>query len=854
MKTIKNRKLKGSVLLTVVSVMALLIIFLSGTLVLATAANNRAHVNYSTAQTNITARTVVNTAYNAMKADKDYANAINALSLTNKSLDIPVSISSDSTNVNTLGHIESLKAEYAGTRKFYNQKKSKWEDCTIIRLTAEVSMNGIVNTSSAYIVKDPPEPPKDDSPRNGGFVTTGGAGFTSQSNLYGGSYLGLPEKTTAQGYDYLTGYSTYNGNYLSKQPFKFDNSLSLTEADTVINGNFDPGNISKIRYPGAGVGITIWGNCTFSDSSFGNIKEISSTFLNTTTDPNLKFNEIPYFYVDCELSGPVKTGPQSTVGTYQFPFNTFAGNINSTGNGISIGGDLYLMNPDKDNVITVNDATLYTWTTSVITKKGSSATSMVQGKIYSKGNLEIGANNGGGIKATGVYGEKDIKVSRALDITGDLVCGGTLTIENDKLDISGNIYCDNVISKGSVVTEYKGKTIKKKSDYTAKIYPDYAERSVILGLTELSDGSGGTISTEDSQVIMRMDQVLENAADPYKYSELPESLKTKYNSLKADSTKIYTNIEDTRKAPNTRCKSWWNDTTKKVDLQLDPAAEKGWPVIKESCILRNIKFSNGDIADYDPAVGISSSKMRAVVFDPGTSDMLVVLDNVEFDNPVNIIVDDSQGGTVYFYLEKNSKTHFENSFLTTKYMNLFMKINNGIDLDTSIAGTQNSFQIYKKSGWVLPYNADNNTNPIPYTDPSLGLSIPLSKKKYSPNANIYGGEGSELEWANFASATVNILSPHVKLTVKSVNGTNDIISNSRIYYNGDLCNNFPGNGQPFDSFGNKFKYILGSCNSMETEFSNQINMIYIPDDPPPPGGPSLTDIRNDFDILYYDEY
>ena len=85
MKTIKNRKLKGSVLLTVVSVMALLIIFLSGTLVLATAANNRAHVNYSTAQTNITARTVVNTAYNAKaefynnfyKRDASFFNDVN---------------------------------------------------------------------------------------------------------------------------------------------------------------------------------------------------------------------------------------------------------------------------------------------------------------------------------------------------------------------------------------------------------------------------------------------------------------------------------------------------------------------------------------------------------------------------------------------------------------------------------------------------------------------------------------------------------------------------------------------------------------------------------------------------------
>ena len=47
----KNNKVKGSILFTVVSVMAILIIFLMGTLVLATSASNRAHRTYSTSQT-----------------------------------------------------------------------------------------------------------------------------------------------------------------------------------------------------------------------------------------------------------------------------------------------------------------------------------------------------------------------------------------------------------------------------------------------------------------------------------------------------------------------------------------------------------------------------------------------------------------------------------------------------------------------------------------------------------------------------------------------------------------------------------------------------------------------------------
>ena len=59
MKTEKNNKLRGTVLFTVVAVMALLIIFLTGTLALATASSNRAHKSYSSSQASYTAKTAI---------------------------------------------------------------------------------------------------------------------------------------------------------------------------------------------------------------------------------------------------------------------------------------------------------------------------------------------------------------------------------------------------------------------------------------------------------------------------------------------------------------------------------------------------------------------------------------------------------------------------------------------------------------------------------------------------------------------------------------------------------------------------------------------------------------------------
>ena len=59
MKTEKKKTLRGSALFTVVAVMAILILFLTGTLMLATASNRRAHKSYSVSQASYTARSAI---------------------------------------------------------------------------------------------------------------------------------------------------------------------------------------------------------------------------------------------------------------------------------------------------------------------------------------------------------------------------------------------------------------------------------------------------------------------------------------------------------------------------------------------------------------------------------------------------------------------------------------------------------------------------------------------------------------------------------------------------------------------------------------------------------------------------
>ena len=76
MKTEKSKRLKGAVLLTVVSVMSLLIIFLMGTLLLASAARERAHRSYSTSQAEYTARTAIESFSQAMQDNAGIAQSV----------------------------------------------------------------------------------------------------------------------------------------------------------------------------------------------------------------------------------------------------------------------------------------------------------------------------------------------------------------------------------------------------------------------------------------------------------------------------------------------------------------------------------------------------------------------------------------------------------------------------------------------------------------------------------------------------------------------------------------------------------------------------------------------------------
>ena len=486
MKRKKNRKLHGSVLLTVVVVMSLLIVFLFGTLTLATAANNRAHVNYSSAQTNVTSRTVVDAAVKAMTQEPDYANYVMS-NAGASNLYIPVQLSA--TYGGRYGDViddkgnSSVVVTKAGTKKFYDSNKKEWVDADVFKFTATVTLGGTNSTTSAYVVNAPSNPPSGGN-GGGGFSTAAGAELKCQTSIFGGSYLNMPKEEVSKlfNYAYRTDYSNYESDTTNYRRFpKFvngdlttcvylENSGGIIEDDVYIYHNLYVQNWSGFIF-GKNQGLTVWGDLAFDNNVKDSDKAQFKTTMTYTVDAegkkdygNIKFTEIPYVYVDGSITGQtIKLGNKDDP----FPFNVFCGNIEfeETNDRLVIAADIYCMNEEETSIIhsTNTPTSLYAWTGSVIYGGEASPKEHSKGSINTKGSLDLEKIDINGdvrvekycqlkeVTITGdLYVGEDFNDLKEVTIGGDLYAKKRINVENEEQlnNVAGTIYCNDVYVNG----------------------------------------------------------------------------------------------------------------------------------------------------------------------------------------------------------------------------------------------------------------------------------------------------------------------------------------------------------------------------------------------------------------------
>lgn len=541
----KKGKVGGSVLFTVIVVMMVLVVFLMGTLGLASAANKRAQNSYTSSQAQYTARMAVESVLAAMQNDADVAERVYKL---RANIPINVDISTDrlataGTTGDAYGRIQSCTIENIG--KDYYYVDNKWDGRDIIKITATVQLGTQDSTVSAYILKKEKDSVVNNTPSGGGggLVTAGDATFGTKVSVFGGAGINLGNSwRNLDPADALRGYSFDGSASFSSQ----DTTSLQWEAPYVVNGSFTAdGSGAALVFPKLGSGFTFWGNFNFNNQIA--ITSGNPAVLNAGSSAALNYTDIPYIYVEKTLS--ITNGAKGVNVTNKIPLNILCGNtcIITTD---PIYANLYMMNdntPDSEkvekqvywpefkiekyaNYINFNQGSLLSnWTYQLINGVDN-PTEHVGGSIYAQDELCIDADNQKGVVEGSLVVDDDLLIStQEFAVEGDLVVKGKLKITNGRVKVGGNFYHDNQAGDDYTdkVFDSTGATALTPDAYdSSKGYPYYMTREYVLGLTDETytgkDASGKNV-TLARQFVNTLQDTMSTAMDPYKnaYYGLP---------------------------------------------------------------------------------------------------------------------------------------------------------------------------------------------------------------------------------------------------------------------------------------------------------------------------------------------
>lgn len=541
----KKGKVGGSVLFTVIVVMMVLVVFLMGTLGLASAANKRAQNSYTSSQAQYTARMAVESVLAAMQNDADVAERVYKLR-ANTPINVDIStdrLATAGTTGDAYGRIQSCTIENIG--KDYYYVDDKWDGRDIIKITATVQLGTQDSTVSAYILKKEKDSVVNNTPSGGGggLVTAGDATFGTKVSVFGGAGINLGNRwRNLDPADALRGYSFDGSANFSSQ----DTTSLQWEAPYVVNGSFTAdGSGAALVFPKLGSGFTFWGNFNFNNQIA--ITSGNPAVLNAGSSAALNYTDIPYIYVEKTLS--ITNGAKGVNVNHQIPLNILCGNtcIITTD---PIYANLYMMNdntPDSEkvekqvywpefkiekyaNYINFNQGSLLSnWTYQLINGVDN-PTEHVGGSIYAQDELCIDADNQKGVVEGNLVVDDDLLIStQEFVVEGDLVVKGKLKITNGRVKVGGKFYHNNQAGDDYTdkVFDSTGATALTPDAYdSSKGYPSYMTREYVLGLTDETytgkDASGKNV-TLARQFVNTLQDTMSTAMDPYKnaYYGLP---------------------------------------------------------------------------------------------------------------------------------------------------------------------------------------------------------------------------------------------------------------------------------------------------------------------------------------------
>ncbi|MDE7121811.1 MAG: polymer-forming cytoskeletal protein, partial [Oscillospiraceae bacterium] len=721
MKKTTPKRLKGTVLFTVVSVMMVLIVFLAATLALASTANTRAYRNYQREQTKANAKAALDSVIQAINdVDKGVAGGLNE-QISKLSLGGSISLEVEGSDGLKVPVTISMTEE----KSVYNEEKKSWVDGTIYEIKAEAYMasTGEGVTYCAYMADDSIA-----SPGTGGSSGGGGA-FVA----YGG--LGDNDNIGTSGF--VAGGTEIGLNTDGSKTYKLENT-TIIEAPFYVNGSFYASTQAKPMFTKLGDFFAVEGDLTFNNGAVFDYHE------------NLLNNWANTFETDCYQVPCVYVGGTFNVDNYQdinigndtTPINLYAGKIDITTGGLHVKGDVYTF--DATATSSINNggkrSDLYEWVDkTIMDANGNRQEHYKFGNYYSKGSLDIIRQN----NSNAVTFEHDVRMDGDLSITspegnptnnaydiyvgGDLVVGGTLTIPDKVvLKVDGNVYAENIVNTGELVVtgdiytnrleNYNGST-QGSHDFglvqANKLFAHELVNHDTLNCFEIQaktfeNNNASKVSYPNATVetpsgsAAPTDTTAYNAAEhspveapfvaydiPAKYGQsvYPDGFdKTTLKSkvIKLSSIATYPQSIDDMEATLTRPGATYEDRWdgNKPSTINDPSNPyKDYYLIENSCTLKGSWNNN--------------------IYIKATTPMIVEIDNFSLASGKEIVVEDN--ATVYFFIKDKMTINGNGGLWTKSYRE---KIKNNVAMDVYEVQPNEASEYYPN---IIIYSADGAT-------------------------------------------------------------------------------------------------------------------------------------------------
>lgn len=587
----KNKKFKGTVLFTVVSVMSILLIFLLGTLVLAASANKRNHRTYASTQAEFAARSAIESFFTAMENNDAIAADVETLSVGSP-MYVEVNLNSNAFGrLATIdGHSSSIKVEAVqdqGNENFVLDGTNGWKHYPPVKITAVAQLGKEQGSVVAYIRKKAPDevhpvPIK-------GLQLANIVDMKTCDATYTGGF----------GFN-ICGDDPENANLDITNNPKFETDL------TYINGNAHFKTQAEIHAFEPATGTVIMGNLD-KENNAANCPLVSVKYDKSKIN---SMNDVPYLFVE----GTISSVNGITIKSFDdAPYNVFCGSFTDGSNPSSIDADIYMMDQNATSTFGIasgSGSILHKWVDSVSTKTNQSFSSE-GGNIYSRGYLIL---NGCQING-GVYVERDLTLNQTnsvkVDVSGSIVCGGTVTLTDEfiKSNSPKTIYCkeakigaDTVYSGGADLTytsasdPTKYVTFKDVEDYKNagnQIYPSLMEKAVITGvIPDSASGENNKIIPNLQEVRQQLNYIVDpvtglSVFDPTVYlTSVPSSF---------DCSKVY-NSNSNYNNPITDSCTIQGDFGSQCNIKIDPPeGSEIWIVLKDA------NFINGMTLDVNDA-------------------------------------------------------------------------------------------------------------------------------------------------------------------------------------------------------------------------------------------------------------